>query len=182
MVLGESSYQEGDLERFPEEHSYRERNRRGIGGAMSLSFRDAVRLANHRVWLLDEQLLRHDSSVCLLVHLLSGTNATDIIIVTASKEGAAERASWLKDLERELQDSKRTAPPRIRVSLDLDRNRDVPEIHDRFAVIDDVLWHCGATVGGLHHAINAITFGWSAHTTHAIGFFVQLFKVLRLEP
>jgi len=180
MVLGKSSYEEGDLERFPDEHSYRERNRLGMGGAMSRAFRDAVRLANQRVWLLDEQLLRDDNSVGLLVQLLRDTNATDIIIVTASKAGALERAGWLKALEKELQDRKRRAPPRIRISLDLNR-ADVAQIHDRFAVIDDVLWHCGATVGGLHRDINAMTFGWSAHTTHAIGFFTRLFNVLQIE-
>ena len=179
MVLGESSYEEGDLEWFPEEHSYRERVKLGIGGAMSRLFRDAVRLASNRIWLLDKQLLRDDKSARLLVQFLGGTRATDIRLVTASKEGAAERAKWLKDLETQLQDSNRGMPPRIQISLNLNKvEREVPDIHDRFAVIDDVLWHCGATVGGLHSAINAMSFGWSAHTTHAIDFFDQLWSIL----
>jgi hypothetical protein len=179
MVLGERSYEEGDLEWFPEEHSYRERVKLGIGGAMSRVFRDAVRLANNRIWLLDEQVLRDDKSARLLVRLFGDTSATDIRIVTASKEGAAERANWLKDLEKELQDTKRGTPPRIQIFLNLNKaTREVPNIHDRFAVIDDVLWHCGATIGGLHDSINAMTFGWSAHTTHAIEFFNQLCGVL----
>jgi len=179
MVLGERSYEEGDLERFPENDSYREREKRGIGGAVSPAFRNAVHLARNRIWLLDEQLLRDDKSVRHLVGLFEDTSATDIKIVTASKEGATERAKWLKDLEKEKQESRRGTPLRIQISLNLNKAmRNVPNIHDRFAVIDDVLWHCGATIGGLHNAINAMTFGWSAHTTHAVDFFNRLWGIL----
>jgi hypothetical protein len=35
-----------------------------------------------------------------------------------------------------------------------------PYLHDRFALIDGELWHFGATVGGLHHSLNALSRGW----------------------
>lgn len=182
MVLGERSYEEGDLEYFPEEHSYRVREKLGIGGAMSRVFQDAVHFARNRIWLLDQQLLRDDESVRLLVRLFEDTSATDIRIVTASREGAAGRVKWLKDLENELQDRKPDRPPQIKLLLNLNQAPgEAPKIHDRFAVIDDVLWHCGATIGGLHHAINAMTFGWSAYTTHAISFFNQLCRALERD-
>jgi hypothetical protein len=182
MVLGESSYEEGDLDWFPEQHSYRERQKLGIGGAMSRAFRDAVRVARVRVWLLDEFLLGDEKSTDLLGRLFYDTGAWDLRIVTASKMGAEEHAKWLKDLEPDLQNSNRDTPPRIKILLNLNKaTRDVPNIHDRFAVIDDVLWHCGATVGGLHDAINAMTFGWSAHTTHAIDFFDELCGILERD-
>lgn len=181
MVLGERSYEEADLECFPEEHSYREREKLGLGGAMSRVFRNAVRLASDRVWLLDEQLLRDDKSVRLLAQLFGNTGARDIRIVTASKEGAAERAKWLRDLEKDLQESSRGGPPRIQIFLNFNKAIGVPNVHDRFAVIDNVLWHCGATIGGLHNAINAMTFGWSAHTTHAIDFFNRLCSILERD-
>lgn len=34
-------------------------------------------------------------------------------------------------------------------------------LHDRFAVLDDELWHFGATVGGSHPALSACSRGWS---------------------
>jgi len=34
-------------------------------------------------------------------------------------------------------------------------------LHDRFAVLDDEVWHFGATVGGSHPALNACSRGWS---------------------
>ena len=36
-----------------------------------------------------------------------------------------------------------------------------PFVHDRFAIVDDELWHFGATVGGFHHGVNAATRGWN---------------------
>lgn len=34
------------------------------------------------------------------------------------------------------------------------------QIHDRFALFDDNIWHCGATVGGVHGAFHAISGPW----------------------
>lgn len=33
-------------------------------------------------------------------------------------------------------------------------------IHDRFALFDDNIWHCGATIGGTHGAFHAISGPW----------------------
>jgi hypothetical protein len=178
MVLGDSSYEESDLNCFPEEDSCRERFKLGIGGAKSRVFRDAVRLAQHRLWLLDEQLLRNDESCDRLLELFYVTGAWDIRVVTASKEGAKQRAARLKELERDLGRGRSDAPPRIQFFLNLSQQSGMPEVHDRFAVVDDVLWHCGATIGGLHNAINAMTFGWSALDTRAIVFFDRVCKIL----
>jgi hypothetical protein len=179
MVLGASAYEEDDLNWFPDEDSYRERFRLGIGGAASRAFRESVRLARDRVWLLDEQLLRNDESRNRLWELFYETGAWDIRVVTASKEGALERAASLKGLEQDLQSRRADIPPRIQFFLNLSKpSKDMPEIHDRFAVVDNVLWHCGATIGGLHNAINAMTFGWSAVDTRAIAFFERVCKIL----
>lgn len=35
------------------------------------------------------------------------------------------------------------------------------QIHDRFALFDDNIWHCGATVGGVHGAFHAISGPWN---------------------
>ena len=34
-------------------------------------------------------------------------------------------------------------------------------MHDRFAVIDDAIWHFGATIGGMHECINAFSGPWT---------------------
>lgn len=46
-----------------------------------------------------------------------------------------------------------------------------PYLHDRFAIIDDELWHFGATVGGLHNLVNAASRGWDVDDHDAVRFF-----------
>jgi hypothetical protein len=46
--------------------------------------------------------------------------------------------------------------------------------HDRFAIIDDELWHWGANVGGTHHEVNAYSRGWPVHETGAVAYFERL--------
>jgi hypothetical protein len=181
MVLGERGYIEGDLGSFPEEDMFRERRKRGFGGAMSVKFRDAVRLARERVWFVDDYLLDCDESASQLAGLFLRTGAPDIRLATAAQDGTATRASNLKALEVDLRKENLGGPPRrIQILLNLRKEqlRGLPDMHDRFAIIDDVLWHCGATIGGLHRAINAMSFGWSAQETKAIPFFERLWKVM----
>jgi hypothetical protein len=33
-------------------------------------------------------------------------------------------------------------------------------VHDRFALVDDDLWHFGSTVGGGYHQLSAASRGW----------------------
>lgn len=46
-------------------------------------------------------------------------------------------------------------------------------IHDRFAIIDNELWHFGATVGGFHRDVNAVSRGWNADAHDAVQFLIQ---------
>ena len=32
--------------------------------------------------------------------------------------------------------------------------------HDRFAIMDQEIWHCGAAVGGMHGSLSALSRGW----------------------
>lgn len=57
----------------------------------------------------------------------------------------------------------------IEVRFTLTQNFDY--IHDRFAIIDDELWHFGATVGGFHSQVSAATRGWRASDHGAVDFF-----------
>ncbi len=33
-------------------------------------------------------------------------------------------------------------------------------MHDRFAIMDQEIWHCGAAVGGMHEKMSAVSRGW----------------------
>lgn len=49
-------------------------------------------------------------------------------------------------------------------------------IHDRFAIIDDVLWHFGSDVGATNPALNATSYGWDANYLKAIEFFDEFWS------
>ena len=51
-------------------------------------------------------------------------------------------------------------------------------VHDRFAIVDEVLWHFGSDVGGRDPNLNAVSFGWDATQTRATSFFEDLWGIL----
>ena len=48
---------------------------------------------------------------------------------------------------------------------------------DRFAIVDDGLWHFGSTVGGGHPGLTAASGPWSASDTRAVEFFEECWSV-----
>ncbi len=46
-------------------------------------------------------------------------------------------------------------------------------IHDRFAIMDGEIWHCGAAVGGMHGSLNALSRGWLDKDNQLYEFFLQ---------
>lgn len=139
----------------------------------------AVRNAVDRVWIVDEYLLAPDKNrdpesrihvILEWIHL--DIVASDIRILTKPH---AEIGSDILDLFRfrETDINRRSARRDIRFSIQIRmhlRNR-FDFIHDRFAIVDEELWHFGGTVGGFHAKISAASRGWRALDHGAIDFF-----------
>lgn len=141
------------------------------------AFQAAVRKARSRVWMLDNYLFLPDTGspddriLTIVDWLHVDIVATDIRMLTGEHyEVSADALKIFKDREVEINKkyARRGSACRIAVSTHLSR---VFDIHDRFAVIDDELWHFGATVGGFHASVNAASRGWPAGATGAIEFF-----------
>lgn len=47
------------------------------------------------------------------------------------------------------------------------------DIHDRFAIMDGEIWHCGAAVGGMHGSLSAVTRGWQDTENRMKTFFIN---------
>lgn len=175
-----------DLDRFPSFHEEINRYAAGEFGAWSEGFLSAVRGASSRVWLVDGFLLKIDAFARghffgVFDNVLRQTSAQDIRLLTSNKDGHKEQVKQLT----ELQDARR-APPRnepftIEVRLLRGARSGTRLPHDRFAVIDDELWHWGANVGGTHHEINAFSHGWSANDTLAIEYFERLWNAAEVS-
>ncbi|MBS0907879.1 hypothetical protein JK229_22600 [Pantoea dispersa] len=95
--------------------------------------------------------------------------------------------SLQKDIEKAFEDlkqvvtedrSKLSPPITIELSFTL---KDADCLHDRFAIIDNELWHFGATVGGFHRDVNAVSRGWNAEAHDAVQFFETVWKMANIK-
>ena len=141
----------------------------------------AANLAQDRILVLDDFLFkpvkgqvkqtRYDQ---ILSWLPDGLAANDIRFLTNSVGHQDEQQAIRKQFNERIEAinqraSRRAGMAKIEIRFSL--SRDFPYVHDRFAIIDNELWHFGATVGGLHSLVNAATRGWDADAHEAVRFF-----------
>jgi hypothetical protein len=143
------------------------------------AFRDAVMNAAERVWVVDEYFLvpnngaEPDARVdSVLAWFPDSLAASDIRILT--KEHKQITDDMLNRFEQRAQAINARNPNRpakclIQICTQLTHKFNF--IHDRFAVIDDELWHFGASVGGFHSSVTAASRGWDAVDLGAVAFF-----------
>lgn len=174
--------QEGGQSRFPTPDEAR--GRKHSGNPVPLrKFGNAVADAQERVWIVDEYLLMPDSGNPaeridqILEWLPVWLDASDIRLLTKQHREVDEIA-----LNRFQQQAKvisnyaarREKECRIEVRMHLTQNCNF--IHDRFAIVDDELWHFGGTAGGFQASISAASRGWRAADHGAIDFFERIWN------
>lgn len=143
------------------------------------AFRIAVMNAVERVWVVDEYFLMPDSGrrpderiLTIIEWLHPGLVASDIRILTRKHDKINESMLQLfREQERTINTSQARRSKRCNIQVNTRLTQGFNFIHDRFAIIDDELWHFGATVGGFHTSVNAASRGWSAVDSGAIAFF-----------
>lgn len=173
--------QEGWQNRFPTAHEAWGRKKSDNPVPLQ-QFGNAVADAQERVWIVDDYLLSPDSGdpteriEKILAWLPISLAASDIRFLTRRTQEVDE--SVLKKFQQRAQEinnhpARRRKLCSIEIKLHLsDRNCDF--IHDRFAIVDDELWHFGATVGGFHARVSAASRGWRATDHGAISFFEEI--------
>ncbi len=172
-----------DRSAFPSEEHIETRRREasstpsrvGDAALCSVDFVKAAHDAQLRIWILDPKFSTDDEGILEII--AEHTEATDIRILSEAHDEAERRK--INGVASFIQDSAngRAPPPLRTISVRwLPRmDKDVfPFLHDRFAIVDDELWHFGATVGGGHKSLNAFTRGWHARDTGAIEFYNHL--------
>jgi hypothetical protein len=176
------SSQDGGLARFPT--SVAAYARKFSGDPVPLKkFGQAVSDAQERIWIVDEYLLMPDSGTParrieqILTWLPLWLSASDIRFLTKHHNEVDEDS--LRKFQRRAQEINNHAARRereCRIEIRMHLTRDCDFVHDRFAVIDDELWHFGATVGGFHSKVSAASRGWRAIDHDAIRFFEDLWS------
>jgi len=146
-------------------------------------FGKAVSDAQERVWIVDEYLLMPDSGKPerrieqLLTWLPLWLAASDIQLLTKHHQEIDEND--LKKFQQHAQainDYATRCGKECRVEIRMHLTRDCDFVHDRFAIIDDELWHFGGTVGGFHSKVSAASRGWRASDHGAISFFEEIWN------
>ena len=148
-------------------------------------FYNALIRANDTVRIIDKNFIQVNKKVNpeligphLLFKAVKKSHFQNLKIITIEQKNS--NGSVAKLMEKELQKQRKPGGPRDKLTvkiLALARN-DLKHIHDRFAIVDQVLWHFGSDVGGKDPNLNAVSFGWDAQETGAITFFENLWEEL----
>jgi hypothetical protein len=143
-----------------------------------LAFGNALSEAQKRIWMVDEYLLISDKGDArdridlLLAWLPVWLVANDIRFLT--KQHAEIDATALGRLEARAKDINGHTvrrPTQCTIEVRTHLTQSFNFIHDRFAIIDDELWHFGGSVGGFQSSVSAASRGWRASDHGAIEFF-----------
>ena len=137
-----------------------------------VAFGIAVKEAHRRLLVLDPHF--DDVGVRALRDSFDYSQADEIRFLTGQTADNKTR----QDLERRI-NMNRTDQRDVAVQWRKLKRDSFPFLHDRFAVVDDALWHFGATVGGGHSGVNAASGPWSAVHARAIDFFDECWRTLR---
>ncbi|EJM18911.1 hypothetical protein PMI21_01882 [Pseudomonas sp. GM18] len=148
-------------------------------------FSNAILAAQSRVWIIDKRILsddgkkpKHNQRLEKVSNWFRDTDQLKSVrILTGAPPDQNEALDVFSDLSKEVTDRRGPLYPPLDAQIKFTINK-FPYIHDRFAIIDDELWHFGATVGGFHRHVNAASRGWDVNAHKAIDFFEMAWKGL----
>lgn len=185
--------QSGGTNRFPENIGVLAERRFADDPICMKAFGSAVSQAQERVWVVDEYLLVPDLKsgepsqkvkqkvltriATILEWFPPQLVASDIRFLTKKHaEIQKDEIELFHDQAKKINSysTRRRAQCSIQIKTHL--TRDFDYIHDRFAVIDDELWHFGGTVGGFHSKVSAASRGWRASEHGAVDFFTMAWE------
>lgn len=152
-----------------------------------LAFSSAVSASVERIWIVDEYFLvppdkaEADSRIRKVLEWLpTYITASDIRILTKDhKQISGGMLRLFEHKQNDINDRRRAGQTRCRIEVCTRLTARFDHVHDRFAIIDDELWHFGATVGGFHPRVNAASRGWNAETSGAIDFFTLAWEMCK---
>lgn len=113
-----------------------------------IEFENAILAVQDRIWILDPHFnVQFGLSAIWLA--LCASEAKDIRVISHNQRPT----DWIENAVKSM-GYKPPAPIDWRVCFF--------SLHDRFALLDNELWHFGSTVGGAYPGFGAATRGWAA--------------------
>jgi hypothetical protein len=177
--------EQGGAERFPAAMHEIMQRRHAEDPVPMKAFGKAASMALDRVWIVDEYFFmpgKHkyfsvketiDARIVRILDWLPSTlQANDVRILTKKH---AEVGSGVLDLlaarAREINNTRTRGTIQCSIQIRDHLRKDADYIHDRFAIVDNELWHFGGTVGGFQASVSAASRGWNATELGASDFF-----------
>lgn len=176
--------QNGGQNRFPTSTAAWERKHSNEPVPLQ-KFSMAVADAQERVWIVDEYFLipekgkgsPADRVEKILTWLPLCLAASDIRLLTKRhQEVSEEDLKKFQQRAREISNYVARREKECCIEIRMHLTRECDFIHDRFAIVDDELWHFGGTAGGFHAAVSAASRGWRAADHGAIDFFEKIWN------
>lgn len=176
--------QDGGETRFPTSTSAWER-KHSCDPVPLQKFCKAVAEAQERVWIVDEYLLIPDKGKGsaadridkILTWLPLWLAASDIRLLTKQHQEVGEsELIKFQQRARDISNYGAHCEKECFIQIRMHLTRVCGFIHDRFAIVDDELWHFGGTVGGFHATVSATSRGWRAADHGAIDFFEEIWN------
>ena len=134
------------------------------------AFTSAVKNSQKCILVLDPHFDKVGVDALLPALEAETSRATDIRLLTGSGKCEKEELRRLLELSR---NTARTTSDQVEI---LWSTRKLSFLHDRFAVVDDDLWHFGSTVGGGHRGLTAASGPWPEGDTHGKRFFEECWR------
>ena len=169
---------EGALSRFPDRDELRRLGSLPTPAYLS-TFIDHAWQARTRIWVLDLHFVEHGYQG--LLRALAGAMVRDVRIVSERVQDKSIRlaemrkasdAAWNQGRPRATM---RTAPTRVQwLDYLVRRPPAFPFAHDRFAIVDDNLWHFGYASCGSGNCLSAASGPWPESDASAVEFFERL--------
>ena len=153
-----------DLLSCPNLRDIKDRYREGEKNALVLdSFTRTLRNASDKIWILDTYLhknfSKNDVFESILKSIFINKAIIDVRFYLKSKtneEDIKEIVKFYNDLIREDRSNSRATTIALKFYDNLNY------VHDRFAIVDDYLWHFGSDVGASLPSLHATSYGWNA--------------------
>lgn len=145
------------------------------------AFVETTSMAQDRILILDDFLFKAQEGQSqqsrydqVLTWLPNGLVANDIRFLTNAHEDRVVQDEIQEQFNARIAAINQSEPRRAgkaKIEIRFSLGSRFPYVHDRFAIVDNELWHFGATVGGLHSLVSAATRGWDAEALDAERFF-----------
>ncbi len=176
----------GCLPHFPGLHDLENYRASYEANDQLVPFLEEIKKAVNRLWIIDKNFLQkkpEQDGIDTICEAVKVSNVKEIKIITMT---GGHNSSTPEDAVKRLKKARRnfrTGQDRLPIGICTKLTKQTSSlIHDRFAIIDNLLWHFGSDVGGRDTALNAVSLGWDANTTNAGSFFLELWNKLGCDP